>query len=238
MYSFDHFADFTPVSEEEFDHIVKRVLNDEEEDVYEDEKEYEEEEEYEELEWTIEGQKILSVMAPAMMSYVNFAMNYNDYMTDEPYELNEMSIIRDKYVIHPHDIMLDDYMNIEPISFIQFRKMIKDIEEPNVPVLALSYKNGSFNVNVIEYTSNHEKYKEAYKTGNIALYFLPRTIKRLSGNASANGKDIIVQFNNRLIESPYSIKSKKIIKVDCAVTYCDAECIAKTLRKINDSMHE
>lgn len=115
--------------------------------------------------------------------------------------------------------------------------MIKEIEDSNVTVLALSYKNGSFNVSVIEYTSNHEKYKEAYKTGNIALYFLPRMIKRLSGNAGAKGKDIIAQFNDRLIKYGYRIERGKIVGVVHTVTDYDAESIAKVLRKINNAMH-
>ena len=225
MDSFDSFVDFTPVSEEEFDAVVKRILNDGEEAE-------------EELEWTIGGQKIFNVMAPAIMSYVNFAIDYNNYVTDETSALSEASNVFDKYIIHLHDIMLDDYTNIEPIPFIQFSKMIKEIEEPNVAILALSYKKGSFNVSVIEYTSNHEKYKEAYKTGNIALYFLPRTIKRLSGNASAKGKDIIAQFNDRLIKCGYCIERGKIIGVAHNVTDHDAESIAKSLRKINNALHK
>ena len=225
MDSIDRFVDFTPVSDEEFDAVVKRILNDEDGD------------EKEEPEWTIEGQKIFNVMAPAMMSYINFAIDYNSYVTDEANTLNDTLNIYDKCIIHLHDIMLDDYTIIEPIPFIRFRKMIKEIEEPNVAVLALSYKKGSFNVNVIEYTSNHEKYKESYKTGNIALYFLPRTIRRLSGNASAKGKDIIAQFNERLIKYGYRIERGKIVGVAHDVIDYDADGIAKALRKINNALH-
>lgn len=226
MDSIDRFVDFTPVSEEEFNAAVKRILNDENDD------------EEEELEWTMEGQKIFNVMTPTIMSAVNFAMDYNSYMTDEANTLNKTSKVFDKCIIHSHDIMLNDYTIIEPISFIQFSKMIKEIDEPNVAVLALSYKKGSFNVSVIEYTRNHDKYKEAYKTGNIALYFLPRTIKRLSGKASAKGKDIIAQFNDRLINYGYRIERGKIVGVAHDVTDYDADSIAKVLRKINNALHK
>lgn len=230
MDPFNDFSDFTPVSEEEFDAVVKRILNDGEEV------------EQSEPEWTIEGQKIFNVMTPAILSYVNFAIDYNSYVTGEANtkmdSLSETSNVYNKCVVHPHDIMLDNYTIIEPISFIQFSNMLKEIEEPDVAVLALSYKKGSFNVSVIEYTNNREKYKEAYKTGNIALYFLPRTIKRLSGNAAAKGKDIIAQFNDRLIKYGYRIERGKIVGVVHTVTDYDAESIAKVLRKINNAMHE
>ena len=71
MDSIDRFVDFTPVSDEEFDDVVKRILNDGNDN------------EEEELEWTMEGQKIFNIMTPAIMSFVNFAMDYNSYMTDE-----------------------------------------------------------------------------------------------------------------------------------------------------------
>ena len=116
--------------------------------------------------------------------------------------------------------------------------MIKEIDEPNVAVLALSYKKGSFNVSVIEYTSNRDRYKEAYKTGNIALYFLPRTIKRLSGNASAKGKDIIAQFNDRLIKYGYRIERGKLVGVAHDIIDYDADSISKALRKINNALHK
>lgn len=101
MDAFNCFSDFTPVSEEEFDAVVKRILNDSEDD------------EDEELTWTIEGQKIFNVMAPAILSYVNFAMDYNRYVTDEANALSETSNVCNKCVVHPHDIMLDDYTIIE-----------------------------------------------------------------------------------------------------------------------------
>lgn len=233
MDQIDCFIDYTTkMSDEEFNAKVASILDDGRED--------------DQSEWTMGGQKIFNVMVPTLMSYVNFSMNYNSYIANR--EDNDVSVLLnnadatisgcEKFVVHPHDIMLYDYTIIEPISFIQFSKMIKEIEEPNVAVLALSYKKCSFNVSVIEYVSNQEKYKEAYKTGNIALYFLPRTIKRLSGNASAKGKDIIAQFNDRLIKYGYRIEKGKVKGIAHDVTDYDADNIAKVLRKINNNMHD
>lgn len=228
MDPFDAFNDYTTkLSDEEFNAQINRILTDDQDDT---------------AEWTPEGQKICKIMIPALISYANFAINYNDYITDNiiddtlasPKPLSGY----DKFIIHPHDIMLRDYRNIEPIAFIQFNNMIKEIEDHKVRILAVSYKNNAFNINIIEYSSDVKKYKEAYKTGNIALYFLSRSIKRLSGNAGAKGKDIIAQFNERLLKYGYRIeKGKTIAGVVHKVTKLDAENIAKALRKINNAMH-
>lgn len=229
----DCFTDYTTkMSDEEFNAKVASILNGDQED--------------DQSEWTSTGQKLVSVMLPALMSYVNFSMNYNSFATDRDNDNTDAvskpidAAIRgyEKYIVHPYDIMLDDYTNIEPIPFMEFSKLVKEIDDPNVAVLALSYKKGSFNVSVIEYVSNQERYKEAYRTGNIALYFLPRSIKRLSGKASANGKDIIAQFNDRLIKYGYRIEKGKVKGIAHDVTDYDAESIAKVLRKINNGMHD
>lgn len=229
MDSIDCFTDYaTKMSEEEFNAKVASILNDDQSD------------------WTSTGQKLVTVMVPALMSYVNFSMNYNSYAIDkenddmDPWTNYLDSAISgyEKFVVHLHDIMLDDYTNLEPIPFMQFSRLVKEIDDPNVTMLALSYKKGAFSVSVIEYVSDREKYKEAYKMGNIALYFLPRSIKRLSGKASANGKDVIAQFNDRLNKYGYRIEKGKIKGIVHDVTDYDAESIAKVLRKINNGMHD
>ena len=116
--------------------------------------------------------------------------------------------------------------------------MVNGIEEHKTNILALSHKSRSFNVRVIEYTNNEKKYKDSYKTGNIALYFLSRSIKRLSGKASVNGKDIIAQFNERLLKYGYRIVKGKIEGTIHRVTDNDADKIARILRKINNKLHD
>ena len=225
------FNDYTTkLSEEEFNARINRILMDDPED------------DKDKLEWTPEGQKICTVMLPALMSYANFAINYNDYVTDtmldDTQESTEPLSGYDKFIVRPHDITLRDYKNIEPITFMQFNNMIKEINDPKTNILAVSYKNNTFNVNIIEYSSDVKKYKEAYKTHNIALYFLSRSIKRLSGKAGTNGKDIIAQFNERLLKYGYRIeKGKTIVGVVHDVTELDAKSITKVLRKINNAMH-
>ena len=227
----DAFNDYTTkLSDEEFNAQINRILmNDQKEDE-------------DKMEWTLEGQKICKIMLPALISYINFAVNYNYYVTDNTLddiqESSKLSSGYDKFIIHSHDILLRDYRNIEPITFMQFNNMLKEIGDSKANILAVSYKNNTFNVNIIEYTSDVKKYKEAYRTHNIALYFLSRSIKRLSGKASTNGKDIIAQFNERLLDYGYRIeKGKTIIGVVHSVTELDAENITKVLRKINNAMH-
>ncbi len=198
------------------------------------------------LQWTENGQKIAGIMLTSLISCANFMTNYNNYVNGEidnhldqsTDTLNESKNNYDKFIVHPHDILLKDYGTIEPITFIQFSNMVNGIEERKTNILALSHKSGSFNVRVIEYTNNEKKYKDSYKTGNIALYFLSRSIKRLSGKASVNGKDIIAQFNERLLTYGYRIVKGKIEGTIHRVTDNDADKIARILRKINNKLHD
>lgn len=225
------FNDYTTkVSDEEFNAHVNRILMDNQED------------DEDTMEWTLEGQKLCKVMLPALLSYANFSVNYNNYITgntiDDEQKISEPLSGYDKFIVHPHDIMLRDYKNIEPITFMQFNNLVKEIDDHKTNVLAISYKNNAFNVNIIEYSSDVKKYKEAYRTHNIALYFLSRSIKRLSGKAGINGKDIIAKFNERLLKYGYRIvKGKTITGTIHEVTELDAKNITKVLQKINNAMH-
>ena len=100
------------------------------------------------------------------------------------------------------------------------------------------YKNGSFNVSIIEYSDNQENYQKNYAKGNIALYFVPSTIKRAAGKITAKGKDIIMKYSERLLKYGYHIKGSRIEGIAHTVTDYDAESIAKSLRLINNAMHK
>jgi hypothetical protein len=110
-------------------------------------------------------------------------------------------------------------------------------KDPIINILSLRYKNGFFNVSIIEYSDDQKVYQKNFAKGNIALYFVPLTIKRAAGKITANGRDIIMKYSERLLTYGYRIKGSKIEGIAHTVTDYDAESIAKSLRSINNAMH-
>ena len=152
---------------------------------------------------------------------------------------NEYANTYARFVTHGHDILLDDYTDLgQTITYMNFLRILKDQRasndntrtlrsmhrntlthqaaptHPNVPtnqnLLALRYKNGSFTLVFVGYSSDSDAYRKNYATGNIALYFVPSTIKRMAGRATAKGKDIIMKYAERLLTYGYRINGNAI----------------------------
>lgn len=167
---------------------------------------------------------------------------------------NEYDSICSRFAIHGHDILLDDYTDLsQTITYMNFLKILKDRQasndntrtlrsvHQNVPahqnLLALRYKNGSFTLTFVGYSSDSDTYRKNYSTGNIALYFVPSTIKRMAGRVTAKGKDIIMKYAERLLTYGYRIKGNEIEGIAHTISEYDAENLTRSLRLINNAMH-
>ena len=82
-----------------------------------------------------------------------------------------------------------------------------------------------------------KSFEKSYGKNNIAVYFVPTTIKRVAGKASNNGKDILMLYDNKLSAYGYRIGGNYIEGVMHKVTINDMEPIVKSLRLINNALH-
>ena len=104
--------------------------------------------------------------------------------------------------------------------------------------MALKYKNDSFSVFIIPHSNDTKTLEKSYDKNNIAIYFVPTTIKRLAGKASNNGKDILKIYNEKLCDYGYIINGNRVEGITHKVTDNDMDFIIKALRIINNALHK
>ena len=160
--------------------------------------------------------------------------SYNEIIHQEDTDPTRILVTED-YIVHNYDIIST---NNTIIPYRDFYKIISEIEFVYRNILALKYKNNSFNVFIVPYSNNMKTLEKSYDKNNIAIYFVPITIKRLAGKASNNGKDIIKTYSEKLCDYGYIINGNRIEGITHKVTENDMEHIIKALRIINNALHK
>jgi hypothetical protein len=204
----------TRLSEEEFDSLIEKTLNDDTDD-------YTAEDKY-------RCQTISGMMIRTLLTIANSMDHQKEYMMAQG---NEPQLIA-----HRYDILLEQYD--DPNSFIDYTGCINELSKMEYTVtniLLIKYKNDAFKAYIVPYSK--KDYKDLYGTNNIAIFIVPNTIKRLAGKASANGRDILKQYSNRLLSYGYHITGNQLKGVIHNVTYLDAESLIKSIRIINNALH-
>ena len=147
-------------------------------------------------------------------------------------------LITEDYIVHNHDIVPTNNNISTVISYRDFYKITHENEFVYRNLLVLKYKNDSFNVFIIPHSNDMKTFEKSYDKNNIAIYFVPTTIKRLAGKAGHNGKDIIKIYNEKLHKRGYIINGNRIEGTTHKVTENDMESIIKSLRIINNELHK
>jgi hypothetical protein len=208
------------LDEESFDELVKRLLESDSDD-YSTEK-------------TVTGMMLRTALTTA-----NLITNFQDYGkiindNEDPTRIQTL----DDFIVHPHDIIPIDCKNFMVIPYRDFYMITNENEFVYRNILALKYKNENFTVNVLSHILDSKSFEKSYDRNNIALFFVPITLKRMAGKASENGKDIIKIYGTHLLTYGYKINGKRIDGISHKPTIEDASFIIKSLRIINNELHK
>lgn len=204
----------TRLSEEEFDSLIEKTLNDDIDD-YTDEDKY-------------RCQTISGMMMRTILTMANAMEHQKEYMITQGNA--------HRLMVHRYDILLEPYDYLDKcITYTECITELSKMEYTVTNILLIKYKNDAFKAYIVPYTE--KDYKDAYGTNNIAIFIVPNTIKRLAGKASANGRDILKQYSNRLLSYGYHIIGNQLKGVVHDMTYLDAEPLIKSVRIINNALH-
>ena len=160
--------------------------------------------------------------------------SYNEIIHQEDIDPARI-LVTDDYIVHNYDIVST---NNTIIPYRDFYKIINENEFVYRNLLVLKYKNDSFNVFNVPYSNDTKTLEKSYDKNNIAIYFVPTTIKRLAGKASNNGKDIIKTYSEKLCDYGYRINGNRVEGITHKVTDNDMDFIIKALRIINNALHK
>lgn len=147
-------------------------------------------------------------------------------------------LVTEDYIVHNHDIVPTNNNISAIISYRDFYKITHENGFVYRVLLALKYKNESFNVFIIPHSHDMKTLEKSYDKNNMAIYFVPTTIKRLAGKAGNNGKDILKMYSEKLCDYGYKINGNRIEGITHKVTENDMESIIKTLRLINNALYK
>ena len=159
---------------------------------------------------------------------------YNEIIHREDIDPTRVLVTED-YIVHNYDIVST---NNTIIPYRDFYKITCENEFVYRNILALKYRNDSFNVFIVPYNNDTKILEKSYDKNNIAIYFVPTTIKRLAGKASNNGKDILKIYNEKLCDYGYIINGNRVEGITHKVTENDMEYIIKSLRIVNNALHK
>lgn len=204
----------TRLSEEEFDSLIEKTLNDDIDDYNDGD--------------ICRCQTISGMMIRTLLTMANAMEHQKEYMMAQ---CNESQLI-----VHRYDILMEHYD--DPNRFITYTECINELRKMEYTftnMLLIKYKNDAFKTYIVPYSK--KDYKSLYGTNNIAVFIVPNTIKRLAGKASANGRDILKQYSNRLLSYGYRIIGNYLKGVMHDVTYLDAEPLIKSIHIINNALH-
>ena len=212
-----------PLDKESFDELVKRTL---ETDI--------------DYERSNTSAIVTGMMLRTALTASYLMTNYRSYseiIDREDMDPTRISVT-EKYIVHNHDIVPtnDDVSTV--ISYKTFYKIINENDFVYRNLLVLKYKNDAFNVFIIPYSNDTKIFEKSYDKNNIAIYFIPTTIKRLAGKAGHNGKDIIRIYSEKLGKYGYKINGNRIEGITHNVTENDMESIIKSLRIVNNALHK
>ena len=213
----EDFLSSETVSEESFDELVERVLNSD-------------------VECSSSNEDTMDTLLRTALTVASLVTACNKYNAEPG--MSYIQLLED-HIVYPHDIVPNDYDNITVIPYIDFCKIIRENEFVYRNILTLKHKDNSFNVSVVPYSNDSTLFEKLYGKNNIAVYFIPNTIKRLAGKAATNGKDIIRIYNDRLEDDyGYKINGKRIEHTTRKRIHKDVEFIIKALKIINDELYE
>ena len=211
------------LDEESFDELIKRTL---------------------EMDFNNEGPNTSTIITGMLLRTALTASclmsNYQPYreiINQEDIDSTCISIT-ECHIVHDYDIISS---NKDISTVISYRDFYKITHENNIVyrnILALKYKNDSFNVSIISHSNDMKTFEKSYDKNNIAIYFVPTTIKRLAGKASNNGKDILKIYSEKLCDYGYRFNGNRVEGTTHKVTENDMEHIIKSLRLINNALHK
>lgn len=208
------------LDEESFDELVKRTLDMDIDDESSD-----------------TGAIVTGMLLRTALNTASLITNYQSYhqiVTQENTDPTRILVTED-YIVHNHDIIPHNDATVIP--YRDFYKITQEYEIVYRNLLVLKYKNESFNVFIIPYNSDVKTLEKSYDKNNIAIYFVPTTIKRLAGKASNNGKDILKIYSEKLSSYGYRINGNRIEGITHTVTGNDMDYIINSLRSINNALH-
>ena len=212
-----------PLDEESFDELLKRTL---EADI--------------DYESSNTSAIVTGMLLRTALTTVCLAGNHQSY--DEIINQEDTDptciLITEDYIVHNHDIVPTNNDISTVITYRDFYKITHENGFVYRNLLVLKYKNDTFNVHVIPHSNDIKIFEKSYDKNNIAIYFVPTTIKRLAGKASHNGKDIIKIYSEKLYNRGYIINGKRIEGTTHKVTENDMESIIKSLRIVNNALHK
>ena len=163
--------------------------------------------------------------------------SYSEIINQENIDPTCISVT-EYYIVHNHDIVPINNDISTVISYRDFYKITHENDFVYRNLLVLKYKNDSFNIFIIPHSNDMKTLEKSYDKNNIAIYFVPTTIKRLAGKAGNNGKDILKIYSKKLCDYGYMINGNRIEGVTHKVTENDMEHIIKSLRLINNALHK
>ena len=212
-----------PLDEETFDELVKRTL----EMDFNDESSI--------ANPVVTGMLLRTALTASCL--ITNHQPYREIITQEDTNATRISVTED-YIVHNYDIVPtnDDVSTV--ISYRDFYKITHENEFVYRNLLALKYKNDAFSVFIIPHSNDAKSFEKSYDKNNIAIYFVPTTIKRLAGKAGNNGKDILKIYSEKLCDYGYRINGNRIEGITHTVTDNDMESIVKSLRLINNALHK
>mgnify|MGYP003289531767 CR=1 FL=1 len=210
-----------PLDEESFDELVKRTL-----DMDIDYENYN------------TGSIITGMLLRTALNTASLITNYQPYQQIINQENTDPTriLVTEDYIVHNHDIITHNDATVIP--YRDFYKITQEYDIVYRNLLSLKYKNDSFNVFIIPYNNDTKIFEKSYDKNNIAIYFVPTTIKRIAGKASNNGKDILKIYSEKLCDYGYRIIGNRVEGFEHKVTRNDMESIIKSLRIINNALHK
>ncbi len=212
-----------PLDEESFNELVKRTLD---ADI-----------DYEKSNTNsiVTGMLLRTVLTTACLAGNH--RSYDEIIKQEDIDPTRLLVTED-YIVHNHDIVPINNDISTVISYRDFYKITHENEFVYRNLLVLKYKNDSFNVYIIPHSNDAKTLEKSYDKNNIAIYFVPTTIKRLAGKAGNNGKDIIKIYSEKLSDYGYKINGNRVEGITHNVTKDDIDSIVKALRIVNNALHK